>query len=229
MRSAHRITVLLADDHMIVREGLRSLLRAERDIEVVGEAANGLTAIKQALELHPAVVVMDMTMPQLNGLEATRQILKDNPGTKVLILSAHSDDAYVEKAMEAGASGYLIKHSSAHFLSDAIRGVQKGNTVFSPSVAQHFVKRQKSLPVRKARSLTSTPHLTSREAEVLKLTAEGSTNKEIAGVLGISPKTAEKHRCSLMEKLDLHDTADLTRYAIETGIVESHIQLTIVG
>lgn len=227
MNASKPITVLLAEDHMIVREGLRFLLQSERDIEVVGEAANGRLAVALALKLRPAVVIMDIAMPLLNGLEATRQIRHAIPDAKILILSAHSDDAYVEKVTELGASGYLIKQTSAHFLAEAIREVNKGNAFFSPSIEKRTKKRQldsldrKGLPKTKIR-------LSSREVEVLQLIAEGEANKQIAAELGISIKTVEKHRDHLMQKLDIHDTASLTRYAISEGIIECEVPLTIV-
>ncbi|HBA84150.1 MAG TPA: DNA-binding response regulator [Verrucomicrobia bacterium] len=223
-----RITVLLAEDHMIVREGLRKLLESESDIEIVGEAATGRQAVEMTRKLRPSVIVMDVAMPLLNGLDATRQIRQIIPDAKVLILSAHSDDAYVERATALGASGYLIKQTSAHFLSEAIREVQKGNAFFSPSIAKRFRRQnQKSLD-RKGRPKAKAALLSSRETEVLQLIAEGEANKQIAAELGISIKTVEKHRDHLMRKLDIHDTASLTRYAIAAGLVESTVQLTIV-
>ena len=222
------ITVLLADDHLIVREGLKKLLEAERDIEVVGEAANGRQAVELAVKLRPAVVVMDIAMPLLNGLEATRQIRQALPEAKVLILSAHSDDAYVETVTAMGAVGYLIKQSSANVLSEAIREVHKGHTFFSPSIAKQHKHHQQPVLDLKGRSKMKDTKLTSRELEVLQLIAEGSANKQVASELGISVKTVEKHRDHLMQKLDIHDTAGLTRYAIATGIIESSVQVTIV-
>ena len=223
-----KITVLIADDHMVVREGLRKLLEAESNIEMIAEAATGRKALEQARVLHPDVIVMDIAMPQMNGLEATRQILKILPATKVLILSAHNDDAYVENVMTLGASGYLIKQTSAHFLSEAIRKVQAGGTFFSPDVAKRLHKRQQESLNRKGQCKSNAARLSSRETEVLQLIAEGEANKQIAEALGISIKTVEKHRDHLMRKLDIHDTASLTRYAIEVGIIESSVQLTIV-
>ena len=223
-----RITVLLADDHMVVREGLRALLEAEGDIEVVGEAATGRQAVDLARKLHPAVIVMDIAMPLLNGLEATRQILKVMPGTKILILSAHGDDAYVEQVTGFGAAGYLIKQNSALVLPKAIREANKGNTFFSPSISQRLRERQQnSHHGTNGRSRKKAVVLTSREMEVLQLVAEGNANKQTASELGISIKTVEKHRQQLMRKLDIHDTAGLTRYAIAAGIIESGVQLTI--
>jgi DNA-binding NarL/FixJ family response regulator len=221
------ITVLLAEDHMIVREGLRFLLQSERDIEVIGEAANGRLAVALALKLRPAVVIMDIAMPLLNGLEATRQIRHAIPDAKILILSAHSDDAYVEKVTEMGASGYLIKQTSAHFLAEAIREVNKGHTFFSPSIEKRSKKRQQDSLDRKGQPKAKLG-LSSREVEVLQLIAEGEANKQIAAELGISIKTVEKHRDHLMQKLDIHDTASLTRYAISEGIIECDVPLTIV-
>ncbi len=223
MNSPKRITVLLAEDHRIVREGLRKLLEAERDIEVVGEAATGRQAVEMTQKLRPAVVVMDIAMPRLNGLEATRRILMALPDTRVLILSAHSDDAYVERVMELGAVGYLIKQTSARYLTEAIREVRKGNAFFSPVVARRFTM----LGQESGRPKTRLPALTSREMEVLQLIAEGGANKQIAAELGISIKTVEKHRAQLMRKLDIHDTASLTRYAITSGVIESSVRLTV--
>lgn len=223
-----RITVLLAEDHLIVREGFRGLLKSERDIEIVGEAENGRETVKLAKKLRPAVVVMDIAMPQLNGLEATRQILEALPATKVIILSAHADDAYVEQANAAGAVGYLIKQASSHALCEAIREVQKGNTFFSPSVGKHLKHQYEKSRNGKAMLKKRSAGLSAREMEVLQLIAEGKANKETAAELGISIKTIEKHRQHLMQKLDIHDTAGLTRYAVSAGIIESSVQLTIV-
>jgi DNA-binding NarL/FixJ family response regulator len=223
-----RIRVLLAEDHTIVREGLRALLEAQSDIEVVGEAQTGRQAVQLAKRLCPDVVVMDIAMPRLNGLEATRRILKAVRATKVLILSGYSDDEYIRQAVLFGAAGYLIKQASADSLSRAIREVQKGNTFFSPPIANRLHGLDLESPdecgVRKKKRAT----LSSREVEVLQLIAEGRANKQIATELDISIKTVEKHRQHLMSKLDLHDTAGLTRYAIAAGIIESRVQMTIL-
>ena len=223
-----RITVLLAEDHEIVREGLRTLLDAEDDIVVVSEAETGRQAVALARKLHPDVVVMDIAMPLLNGLEATRQILKADHGTKVVILSAHSDDAYVEQVIAMGAVGYLIKQTSARVLSRAIREVHAGRAFFSPSIAKRFDRREQKSPPRAGQLKRQSGRLSSREAEVLQRIAEGEANKQIAAGLGISIKTVEKHRDHLMQKLNIHDTAGLTRYAISVGIIESSVQITIV-
>ena len=223
-----QITVLLADDHTIVREGFRRMLDLEDDLEVVGEAQDGRQAVAMAKKLRPDVVLMDIAMPLLNGLEATRQVLKAVPGTKVVILSAHSDDAYVSNATESGAVGFLLKQTSAHDVCRAIKEVQKGKTFFSPSITRHFDRLHPQVPGRTGAINQKLAKLTSREMEVLQLIAEGKANKETAAELGIGMKTVEKHREHLMQKLDIHDTAGLTRYAISTGIIENSVQLTIV-
>lgn len=215
-----RITVLLADDHTIVREGIKTLLRGEKDVDVVGEAETGRQAVQLAKKLLPDVVIMDIAMPLLNGLEATRQILRMTPNTKVIILSAHSDDSHVEQVMAAGASGYLIKQTSAQILCKAIREVQKGNSFFSPSISERICNLYQK-PSEEKKGLCC---LSSREMEVLQLIAEGKANKQIAAELDISIKTVEKHRQNLILKLDIHDTASLTRYAIAAGIIEGSAQ-----
>ena len=226
------ITILLAEDHLIVREGLRALLKLERDLRVVGEAGNGREAVKLARTLCPDVIVMDIAMPLLNGLEATRQILQAQPTARVIILSAHSDDAYLESVLALGAAGYLIKQSAAHILPQAIRQVHQGQQYFSPRIARRLQQRKLSSPAsglqQRKLSPASGPKLTAREMEVLQLIAEGHANKQTADHLHISIKTVEKHRQSLMAKLDIHDTASLTRYAIATGIIESSVQITII-
>ena len=221
-----QISVLLVEDHTIVREGLRALLATETDIKVVGEADDGRRAVQLAKRLRPEVVVMDIAMPLLNGLEATRRILKVLPATRVLILSAHDDDEYIEQVTLAGAVGYLIKQTSAQILAVAIRQVQKGDTFFSPSIAKRLQSHGRGSPDNRRLVKMGAAGLTSREVEVLQLVAEGKANKQVAAELGISIKTVEKHRQHLMKKLDLHDTAGLTRYAIASGIIEGHVRLT---
>jgi DNA-binding NarL/FixJ family response regulator len=210
----------------MVREGFRSLLKHEDDIEVVGEAETGREAVQLTRKLRPAVVVMDIAMPSLNGLEATRQICKEVPETKVLILSAHSDDAYVEQVAILGAAGFLLKQTSSHVLATAIREVQKGHTFFSPAVSRRVQTRAKKAVDRGASKINGN-RLSSREVEVLQLIAEGKPNKQIAAELGVSFKTVDKHRQHLMSKLDIHDTAGLTRYAIGEGIIESSVRVTM--
>ena len=223
------ITVLLAEDHLIVREGLRALLRAEEGIQVIGEAENGRQAVELAASLRPNVIVLDIAMPLLNGMEAARQILAAQPDTKILMLSAYNDDTYVSLVMAIGVVGYLIKQTAAHVLPKAIRAVHQGKTYFSPTISLRFEQRLKKA---RARGEVSTKHnaslLTSREMEVLQLIAEGKANKETAEQLNISIKTVEKHRQNLMDKLNIHDTAGLTRYAIGNGIIESNVQVTII-
>jgi DNA-binding NarL/FixJ family response regulator len=222
------IRTLLADDHTIVREGLRALLFADGEIEVVAEAHNGREAVILAKEFRPDVVVMDIAMPLLNGLEATRQILSTSPKTKILILSAHSDDAYIDRVIAVGAVGFLIKQTSAQILAKAIHEIAAGNSFYSPQVSKrlrdHYNKPATAggLITKKATGLTS------RELEVIQLVAEGFANKQVASDLSISIKTVEKHRQHLMDKLNIHDTAGLTRYAIAQGIIESGVQVTII-
>jgi len=222
------ITVLLAEDHLIVREGLRALLKIETDLRVIGEAANGREAVALAAKLNPDVIVMDIAMPLLNGLEATRQILHAAPKTKILILSAHGDDAYVDNVMALGAAGYLVKQTAGEVLPTAIREVHHGKHFYSPSISKRRFQHQRQARAMGNLPKKDAPKLTSREMEVLQLIAEGKANKESADVLHISVKTIEKHRQKVMEKLNIHDTASLTRYAISTGIIESCVQITIL-
>lgn len=216
-----KIRILLADDHIVVRQGLRALLTTEADIEIVGEANNGRQAVQQVRELHPDVVVMDIAMPVLNGLEATRQILRTAPSTKVLILSSYSDDDFVQQLTDAGVAGYLVKQTAGNELTKAIREAAKGNAFFSPAISKRLRDQCREIltspqPARKP------TYLTSREAEVLQLIAEGRANKQIAAELCISIKTVEKHRQQVMNKLGIHDVAGLTRHAIAKGIIESN-------
>ncbi len=220
-----RVTVLLADDHTVVRQGLRALLSAEPEIEVVGEADTGRQAVQLARKLTPQVVVMDIAMPLLNGLEATRQIVKELPATRVLILSSYGDDEYVEQLTGAGAAGYLVKQTAANDLIKAIREVQKGNAFFSPSISRRLLEHYRNSVSGGVRPQKAAERLTSREQEVLQLIAEGQANKQIAGELSISIKTVEKHRQQVMNKLHIHDVAGLTRYAISRGIIESSPKL----
>jgi DNA-binding NarL/FixJ family response regulator len=222
-----RITVLLAEDHPIVRVGFRALLSHERDFQVVGEAVTGREAVQLTRKLRPAVVVMDIAMPLLNGLEATRQIRRDSPDTRVLILSAYSDDAYVDQAIALGASGYFLKQNSADNLAAAVREVHKGNSFFSPTLSKGILGRQQWLLDQGGQFKKKTNRLSSREVEVLQLIAEGKPNKQVAAELGLSFKTVDKHRQHLMSKLDIHDLSGLTRYAIAHGIIGGDVRVTI--
>lgn len=223
-----KIRVLLADDHTVVRQGLRALLAAEEDIEVVGEAENGRRAVQMVRDFTPDVVVIDIAMPVLNGVEATRQILRAAPKTKVLVLSSYSDDEYVQQLAESGVAGYLVKQTAGNELVKAIREASKGNAFFSPAIAKRLRDhcREALDPGQSTRQRG--PYLTTREAEVLQLIAEGCANKQIAAELCISIKTVEKHRQQVMNKLGIHDVAGLTRHAIEKGIIESHAGLRVM-
>jgi DNA-binding NarL/FixJ family response regulator len=218
-----KIKVLLADDHTVVRQGLRVLLEAEQDITVVGEADNGRQALRLALKLQPDVVVIDVAMPQLNGVEATRQIIKEVPGARVLVLSSYSDDEYVRQVTEAGAAGYLLKQTAAQDLIRAIREAKNGNAFFSPAISKRILENYREAFLKGVPAGTRVDRLTSREAEVLQLVAEGKVNKQISAELCVSVKTVEKHRQQVMNKLNIHDVAGLTRYAISKGIIESTV------
>jgi DNA-binding NarL/FixJ family response regulator len=206
----------------VVREGLRLLLEKEADIQVVGEAANGRQSVREAKRLRPNVVLQDLAMPQLNGLEAARQIAREVPSARVLILSAYNDDSYVEHAIKAGAAGFLMKETVGADLLRAIREIADGNAFFSPPVARRLLKQwQEKFPDGNAVS-TSAAKLTGRQTEILQLIAEGYATKQIAGLLELSIKTVEKHRQDLMNTLNIHNIASLTRYAVSSGVVESN-------
>ncbi len=228
MTSPKQITILLAEDHAVVRQGLCALLNVDGHFKMVGEAKTGREAVEKAQALRPDIILMDIAMPVLNGLEATRQILAANPAAKVVILSAHSDDEYIERMNAVGAVGFLEKQTSADVLTKAIREVAKGNKFFSPSIAKRMSDSLNKPRDRDGLVKANATRLTSRESEVLQLVAEGSANKQVAAALGISIKTVEKHRQHLMDKLNIHDTAGLTRYAISAGVIESSVQLTII-
>ena len=219
-----KITVLLSDDHAVFREGLRSLLQATNDIDVIGEAENGHRAVAEAIRLQPDVVLMDIGMPRLNGVEAARRIARHVPSAKVLILSTYSDDQHLQQAMEAGAAGYFTKVGGSEVLLRAVRETGKTNTSFNRSIAGGLLKpRQKS--GRQSES-NGAPPLSSRQTEVLQLIAEGCSSKRIACLLSLSLKTVEKHRQAVMDKLDIHEVATLTRYAVSSGLVESNLTLS---
>jgi DNA-binding NarL/FixJ family response regulator len=228
MNTSKPITVLLAEDHVVVRQGLCALLKADGSFHLVGEAHNGREAVQMAHTLKPHVILMDIAMPMLNGLQATRQILAANPAAKVLILSAHSDDVYVERMVEAGVKGFVEKQTSGEILTKAIREIAAGRNYFSPSIARRLPGAAGKPRDRDGAIMARARKLTPREFEVLQMVAEGSANKQIALELKISIKTVEKHRQHLMDKLDIHETASLTRYAIAAGIIESSVQLTVI-
>lgn len=211
------IRVVLAEDHTIVRQGLRSILEQQTGIDVIAEAENGREAVRIVEQLQPDVVLMDFSMPGLNGLEATRQIKQRVPEVKILILTRHANREYIEKILRAGASGYLIKKSAADELIIAIQSVYRGDSFLDPSISKTVIEGflHQSENETQARDVKITP----RESEVLQLIAEGYPNREIASLLHISVKTVDNHRANLMGKLDLHSTAELTQYAIRQGII----------
>jgi DNA-binding NarL/FixJ family response regulator len=213
-----RIRVLLADDHAILRDGIRALLTDHPDIVVIGEAEDGHWAVHLAHELHPDVVLMDIGMPRLNGLEATRQIKHDCPEVAVLILTMHDNEEYLRQVLAAGASGYVLKRAAASELVAAIRAVHRGEAALSPAVARLLIEDY--LKSEDGRIAATPSDLTPREREVLQLIAEGHTSKQIAELLCLSVKTVQAHRTSLMQKLDLHDRGDLIKYAIQKRIID---------
>jgi len=214
-----KLTVFISDDHTVFRQGLRLLLESTDDIEVVGEAENGHRTVGETRRLQPDVVLMDIALPLLDGVEAARKIAREVPATKVLMLSGYSDDRHVQQAVDAGAAGYLMKQAASTDVLRAIREACKGNVYFSPSIARRTLRR---LQNRDPRSRTTgAPALTSRETEVVKLIAEGYSSKRIAVLISRSIKTVEKHRQSAMDKLDIHEIASLTRYAVSAGVVDA--------
>ncbi len=211
--------ILLADDHNVLRKGLRRILEEQPDLEVVGEASDGRQAVSLAHTLKPDIVVMDIAMPLMNGLEATRQILQRNSSLNVLILSMYSDENYVVQVLRAGARGYLLKDTAEEDLITAVRTVAKGQPFFSPKIAK-LLLGDSMQRIRHEGVTDSYELLTPREREVLQLIAEGKSNKEAAAALFVSPTTIETHRARIMDKLDLHSTADIVLYAVRKGIVQ---------
>ena len=212
------IRILLADDHSIVREGLRALLERQQEFEVVGDVADGREAVEMAETAFPDVVVMDVAMPGLNGIEATRRITARSPRTGVVILSMHSDESYILRSLKAGARGYLLKDSLQADLIDAVRAAAQGKSFFSPKVSK--VLQEDYINELQARGAEDTwDLLTDREREILQLVAEGKTNKEIAALLNISPYTIDTHRGHILQKLNLHSAPELILYAIRKGII----------
>ncbi|PWH19423.1 MAG: DNA-binding response regulator [Anaerolineae bacterium] len=213
-----KIRILLADDHTILRDGIRSLIEDEPDMEVIGEAEDGITAVKLADSLRPDVILIDLAMPLLNGLEATRQIRKNQPRAKILILTMHENEEYIRQVLAAGAMGYILKDAAARELLSAIRSVHKGEVVLSPAITRLIVTDYLRWGDLSAQD--STDGLTDRERQILQLIAEGYTNKQIADILSISIKTVQAHRLNLMKKLDLHDRGELIKYAIQKKIID---------
>jgi DNA-binding NarL/FixJ family response regulator len=212
------LRILLADDHTIVRQGLKKMLEERPDWEVVAEAGDGREAVRQAEQHRPDVAIVDVAMPLLNGIETTRQIVKKSPGTRVLVLSMHADDAYVIQILQAGATGYLLKDSADVDLIQAVTAVSRGTSFFSPAIARLMLDDY----VRQLADKGVTDRyesLSEREREIFQLIAEGKANKEIAVILSISPSTVETHRARIMEKLDLHSAAEIVLYAVRRGVI----------
>ena len=220
MTPGKRTRVLVADDHTILRQGLRAILESEPNIEVVGEAADGREAVRKAATLEPDVVIMDVSMPRMNGLEATARIVKDNPAIRVVALSMHNSEEYVCSLLKAGARGYVLKESVSSDLVESIHAVVNGGTYLHASISTRVVERYLRRPQARSRTRLIDV-LTPREREILQLIAEGHTNKEIAGLLVLSVKTIENHRTRIMDKLEIHNVAGLTRYAIDRGIASA--------
>ncbi len=214
-----KIRVLICDDHTILREGIRLLLNAQPDMEVVGEAVNGREAVEQARTLKPDVILMDIAMPRLNGLEATRQIRRDYPRARVLVLTMYESDEYIAQMLEAGAAGYVLKKVAGSELVYAIRAVHQGEAFLYPSITKRLVEDYLRR-VEAGQERVTFDGLTDREREVLQLIAEGYTSKEIADALNLSVRTVQNHRTHIMDKLGLHDRGDLIKYAIQKGIIE---------
>lgn len=213
-----KLRILLADDHIVMRTGLRALLERQTNLEVVGESENGRETVELAASLKPDVVVMDVGMPVLNGIEATKTITGQHPTTAVVILSMHADESYVMRALKAGARGYLLKDSAPADLISAIQAVSQNKSFFSPKVSRILAEDYVRVLKQKG-AVDSYDLLTSREREILQLLAEGKANKEVAAALNISPYTVETHRSHILEKLNLHNPAELILYAVRKGII----------
>lgn len=213
-----KLRILLADDHTVMRTGLRALLEHHSHLEIVGETENGRDTVERSASLSPDVVVMDVAMPILNGIEATKQIVSASPNIAVVILSMHSDETYVMRALQAGARAYLLKDSAASDLISAIEAVSQGKSFFSPKVSR--ILAEDYVRVLKQKGAVDTYDLlTSREREILQLLAEGKTNKDVATALNISLYTVETHRSHILQKLSLHNSAELVLYAVRKGII----------
>ena len=214
----NKVRILIADDHGIVRKGLRLQLEQHEEFQVVGEASDGREAVRLAEELSPDVIIMDIAMPNLNGIQATTQLVKKNPSLGVIMLSMHSDESYLTRTLTAGAKGYLLKDSADRDLYRAVQSVSEGKPFFSPSIAKTLLEDyMRQLQQRGLQD--SYDLLTDREKEILQLLAEGKSNKEVAGQLNLSPSTVETHRTRIMQKLDLHSSADIVLYAVRKKII----------
>ncbi len=207
------IRIVLADDHVLVRQGLKSLLEREQ-FQVVAEASDGQEAVRASESLHPDIVVIDISMPLLNGIEAVRELGRSCPKTKAILLTQHEEDQYIREALEAGAKGYVLKNQAASDLVHAIQQVSRGQFYLSPGISRAVVEAYRT------KADSPADPLTGRERQVLQLIAEGKSTKDAASLLGISVKTAESHRMNLMQKLDIHETASLVRYAVRRGLVQ---------
>jgi two-component system, NarL family, response regulator NreC len=213
-----KVRVLIADDHGVVRKGLRLLLEQYPDIEVAGEAANGREVVKLASELSPDIILMDIAMPLLNGIEAAEQVRKVNGGIGIIMLTMHADESYLLRALNAGVKGYLLKESAEDDLLRAVKAVSQGRPFFSPAITQTLLEDY--MRVLKQEGLSDTFELlTAREKEVLQLLAEGKTNKDVAAILDVSLYTVESHRTNMMQKLNLHNTAEIVLYAVRKNLV----------
>jgi DNA-binding NarL/FixJ family response regulator len=213
-----QIRILLADDHIIIRSGLRLLLEQQPDFKVIAEAADGHEAVQLAGEHHPQVAILDIGMPQLNGIEATSEIVSQLPHCNVVILSMHADEGYVLRALKAGARGYILKNSAEADLIQAVKTVAQGKSFFSPAISKLLLEDYVRL-VRDKEVEDSYDLLTSRERQILQLIAEGRSNKEVAGILNLSPFTVETHRGNILQKLGLHGVPELVLYAVRKGII----------
>lgn len=212
-----KIRILLVDDHTILREGVRTLLNTQEDMEVVGEAEDGEQAVNLVKKIRPDIVLMDIGLPGINGIEATKRIKRENPEVKVLVLSMHDNEEYIAPVFQAGASGYVLKRLASKELVSALRAVHQGHSILHPALTDTVFKNDST---QENLSALKEDGLTAREIEVLRLIAKGLTNQQIADELVISIKTVQAHRSNIMEKLDLHDRVELTRYAIRRGLIQ---------